>query len=371
MFENHTRVTAKGLERCELWTSHISGGETVLVSTPTQPPEGALLERLRTELRPTLSGRAAAKASGISASRWTQIIRGYKQETPELRVPVRAPDKTLARMAKVVGATPDQLREVGREDAAEELEGLMTAREYVAYQRSGGSTSGRLGRGLAAIIPTGPAHSPLTVHDEHFDRAERLLNHARESVRDRDHLGAINGLEGVQSTVELLIDRITGTAANQSGFQQQDQGWGPYLSDPGEVEPPRLVVVRMNNGPLADQAAIVPKADFDNRPPWSDVELVQELPAGTLIDTTSDEPIGLVIQTYQRDNKTPDGPPLAVAPSRLEQIPLGARVDIIWPLHAADEGSAEELPTAARRTPSGHQKGQSDQGVPGGDEGLD
>lgn len=91
------------------------------MDAPTQRPEGALLERLRTEKVPTLSGRAAAKEAGISGSRWTQIVRGYKQETSEVRVPVRAPADTLARMAKVVGATADQLREVGREDAADEM----------------------------------------------------------------------------------------------------------------------------------------------------------------------------------------------------------------------------------------------------------
>ncbi|TDL05995.1 XRE family transcriptional regulator [Mycobacterium paragordonae] len=122
MFENHMRVIAKLREPCEIWTSHRFRGNTCLVSTPTQRPEGRLLERLRTEHRPPLSGRAAAKAAGISPSRWTQIIRGYKQETPELRVPVRAPADTLARMARAVGATPAQLREAGREDAADELE---------------------------------------------------------------------------------------------------------------------------------------------------------------------------------------------------------------------------------------------------------
>lgn len=51
-----------------------------------------------------------------------------------------------------------------------------------------------------------------TTHDKYFDRAERLLVHSQESVRHGDHLGAIHGLEGVQSTVELLIDRITDLA---------------------------------------------------------------------------------------------------------------------------------------------------------------
>lgn len=98
------------------------------MSEPTQPPEAQLIERLRTAVRPKLSIRAAARASAISDSRWHQIIKGYRQESAGLRVPVRAPADTLARMARAVGATADQLREVGREDAADELEAQAHAR---------------------------------------------------------------------------------------------------------------------------------------------------------------------------------------------------------------------------------------------------
>lgn len=74
----------------------------------------------------------------MSDSRWRQIIKGYRQETADIRVPVRAPAETLARMADVVGATPDQLREVGREDAADELESLgLNARTYTTAQIAG------------------------------------------------------------------------------------------------------------------------------------------------------------------------------------------------------------------------------------------
>lgn len=82
---------------------------------------GAFIERMRTKEGPPLTVRAAAREAGISESRWRQIVSGYRQETAELRVPVRAPARTLARMARVVGSTPEQLREVGRDDAADEL----------------------------------------------------------------------------------------------------------------------------------------------------------------------------------------------------------------------------------------------------------
>lgn len=108
-----------------------------------------MIERLRMAAQPKLSARAAAKLANLSPSRWTQIVRGYKQETPDVRVPVRAPADTLARMAKAVGATPEQLREVGRKDAADELEGLtITVREARDSGRVG------LGRGLEKLIPT-------------------------------------------------------------------------------------------------------------------------------------------------------------------------------------------------------------------------
>ena len=82
------------------------------------------MERLRNESRPKLSIRAAAEAAGISDARWRQIAKGHNQAAKDVRVPARAPADTLARMARVVGATADQLREVGREDAADELAAL-------------------------------------------------------------------------------------------------------------------------------------------------------------------------------------------------------------------------------------------------------
>lgn len=208
MFENHTRVIAKRCETTQLWTSHRFRWDSDQVSEPTPPEEGVLIERLRKDARPSLSVREAARRAGFSEGRWRQIAKGYNQASKEVRVPVRAPAETLARMARVVGATPDQLREVGREDAADELERLMTVREVIAYQRAGGTlqtSDGRLGRGLANIVPTERA----TPHADHFDRAERLLRHSRESAAHGDYLGAINSLEGVESTVELLIDRLT------------------------------------------------------------------------------------------------------------------------------------------------------------------
>ncbi|MDO2978301.1 hypothetical protein [Mycobacteroides abscessus] len=123
------------------------------MSEPTQPPEAELIERLRTQFRPKLSVRSAARAADMSDSRWRQIIKGYRQETADLRVPVRAPAVTLARMALVVGATADELRDVGREDAVEELQDLIQQKE------SARRTAARLRQ--AAGLPAQEGDPPL------------------------------------------------------------------------------------------------------------------------------------------------------------------------------------------------------------------
>lgn len=97
------------------------------MSQPSPPPEAQLIERLRESARPKMSVRKAAAAAGISEGRWRQIIKGFNQVSAEVRVPSSAPAETLARMARVVGATPEQLREVGRQDAAEYLEEIAAA----------------------------------------------------------------------------------------------------------------------------------------------------------------------------------------------------------------------------------------------------
>lgn len=130
------------------------------MSETERPPEGELIERLRVETRPQLSVRKAASAAGISEGRWRSIVKGTHQVTKGTAIPTRAPAATLARMAKVVGATPEQLVAMGRQDAADELVRQMTVRERARYERAGGVVSPSipgLGEGLAGLIPTVPA----------------------------------------------------------------------------------------------------------------------------------------------------------------------------------------------------------------------
>lgn len=91
--------------------------------TDEQPTEMALIESLR-EAPPKVTVARAAKRARMHESRWRQLAKGYQQVTADTRAPTKAPASTLARMARAVGATPDQLRSVGREDAAKALESL-------------------------------------------------------------------------------------------------------------------------------------------------------------------------------------------------------------------------------------------------------
>ncbi|MES5383901.1 hypothetical protein ABVN64_30350 [Mycolicibacterium conceptionense] len=184
-----------------------------------------LIESLRKQVRPAMSVRKAAEAASISEGRWRSLAKGTHQVSKGTAVPTRAPADTLARMARTVGATPDQLREVGRGDAADELAALsrdsLRSRPGQQMTLEEGAHSSRSAR-LEMLRRL--ADAPPTPHDEHFDRAERLLAHAHESVRQGQYLGAIHSLEGVESTVELLIDRVTDSAIQQNeGATHADQ----------------------------------------------------------------------------------------------------------------------------------------------------
>ncbi|WP_158013164.1 helix-turn-helix transcriptional regulator [Streptomyces sp. Root369] len=89
--------------------------------TPKPPSEAALIKEALRRVR--LSGREAARRAGLSETRWRQIVNGY-QDVGGVRIPVAAPDETLARMAQVVNVSADQLRQVGRSIAAELLDEL-------------------------------------------------------------------------------------------------------------------------------------------------------------------------------------------------------------------------------------------------------
>lgn len=90
---------------------------------PEPTPEGRLITAALRALRPKLPVREAARRAGIGEARWRQITQGYQSVSGQY-VPVRPPAETMARMAQVVGVTPQQLEEADRPDAAEELRNL-------------------------------------------------------------------------------------------------------------------------------------------------------------------------------------------------------------------------------------------------------
>lgn len=103
------------------------------------PPEAQLIAGLR-EKPPRMSMSQAARRAGISPTRWRQLENGF--------VPIRGtnypetgPAQTIARMALVVGATPQQLTDAGRADAAAELEAMAEQVEhtgaFTSRQRAG------------------------------------------------------------------------------------------------------------------------------------------------------------------------------------------------------------------------------------------
>lgn len=190
-----------------------------------------LIESLRKQVRPAMSVRKAAEAASISEGRWRSLAKGTHQVSKGTAVPTRAPADTLARMARAVGATPDQLREVGRNDAADELEALNRAVHGITQQVRPGQQmtleeESRTSRSARLEMLRRLANPAPTPYDSHFERAERLLLHSHESIRGGDHLGAIHGLEGVWSTVELLVDRITEDALLE-GIPHADQSAPP------------------------------------------------------------------------------------------------------------------------------------------------
>jgi len=93
------------------------------------PPEAQLITAMR-EKPPRMSMRQAALQAGISETRWRQLeagardFRGVKYAEPP------GPAQTIARMAFVVGATPEQLTAAGRADAAAELEAMAESVEH-------------------------------------------------------------------------------------------------------------------------------------------------------------------------------------------------------------------------------------------------
>jgi transcriptional regulator with XRE-family HTH domain len=97
-----------------------------MTERPPAPPEGALIKAARAVSG--FSQREAARRAGISESRWRQIVAGF-QSVGGKKVAFRSPDETVARMASVVGVTPEQLEAVGRAEAAAALRDIEAGKQ--------------------------------------------------------------------------------------------------------------------------------------------------------------------------------------------------------------------------------------------------
>jgi transcriptional regulator with XRE-family HTH domain len=84
-----------------------------------QTSEGKLIQEAQKRLG--LSSRKAAEAANISDTRWRNITNGYQAIGQGNTIPIIAPADTLARMARVVGVTAEELTEAGRPDAGDIL----------------------------------------------------------------------------------------------------------------------------------------------------------------------------------------------------------------------------------------------------------
>ncbi len=96
---------------------------------PETPPEADLIRHRREAAIPGTSRRQAAAKAGISASQWSDVERGHKKAGSGVVVPVLATADTLARMARVVGVSADDLAAAGRPDAAGQLRALDQERD--------------------------------------------------------------------------------------------------------------------------------------------------------------------------------------------------------------------------------------------------
>lgn len=183
------------------------------------PPEMELVERLRKSIRPALSVRKAATSAEISEGRWRSLAKGVHQVSKGQAIPTRAPADTLARMANVVGAKPEQLREVGRDDAADELALLIG---FGAVAPALTKVQDALGLEVESIFALSGSE-----HDELYRRLARLARAAHDADIKKSFLAALAALEGAQSTVELLIDRVTESASNQQQESHDDLATKP------------------------------------------------------------------------------------------------------------------------------------------------
>jgi len=128
-----------------------------MTERPDAPPEGKLISAALAARRSSgLTQRKAAPLAGISEGRWRQIATGYVSVNGE-KARVRGTDYRVARMAHVVGVTPEELENADRPEAAEQLRRLEAKAAAEAERRDA--------RGDAGSGPESPDGSQTRVED--------------------------------------------------------------------------------------------------------------------------------------------------------------------------------------------------------------
>ena len=92
--------------------------------TDHQRPEGKLLQSAIK--RAGLSVRKVAQEVGLSDTRLRHVLNGYQPVGQGQVIQIVGPADTLAKIAAAVDVSPEELRAVGRADAASALEDLRT-----------------------------------------------------------------------------------------------------------------------------------------------------------------------------------------------------------------------------------------------------
>lgn len=132
------------------------------------PPEGVLIKQAQRTMR--ISQREAARRADLSEARWRQLVSGYML-VQRTYVPVRSPDKTLARMARAVGVTADELTSAGRDGAAAALRDVEAEAEREAQNAASRSA-----------VPEGPSRV-----DERWQLVEAVLRQAGSGLSTAEY----------------------------------------------------------------------------------------------------------------------------------------------------------------------------------------
>lgn len=157
-----------------------------MTDQPALPPEGILIKKaLATS---GMTQREGARRARISETRWRQIVAGH-QTIGGKRAEFRSPDTTLARMAHVVGATPEQLETAGREGAADALRALRERLQEANSQALSADSQARVDERwliLEAVLRKAPVGLSPAEHSALHDRISVFFEQSPEWQQSDD-----------------------------------------------------------------------------------------------------------------------------------------------------------------------------------------